>query len=141
MSEVIRERESQVAWRLTQVTILAFITIFILSITGKDLDDTSNQLQDSTLVETQTPDEPSGTPSEAQVTSSSILENSNNLRSFTFVATGELLIHEYVADSADLYGSTGFDFSPMFRRVAPIILGADLAICHLKRPYRRIIAF
>jgi len=134
MSEVIRERESQVAWRLTQVTILAFITIFILSITGKDLDDTSNQLQDSTLVETQTPDEPSGTPSEAQVASSSILENSNNLRSFTFVATGELLIHEYVADSADLYGSTGFDFSPMFGRVAPIILGADLAICHLETP-------
>jgi len=134
MSEVTRERESQVAWRLTQITILAFITIFILSITDKDLDDKPNQLQDLTLVETQTPDESSDTPSEAQMTSSSIPENSNHLRNFTFVATGELLIHEFVADSADLYGSTGFDFSPMFRRVAPIILGADLAICHLETP-------
>ena len=39
MSDGIRERESQVAWRLTQVTILAFITIFILSITDKDLEE------------------------------------------------------------------------------------------------------
>ena len=135
MSDVIRERESQVAWRLTQVTILAFITIFILSITDKDLDDTPSQIQDSNPTETQIPDEPSGILSEVQVaTSSSVLENSNALRTFTFVATGELLIHEFVADSADSYGSTGFDFSPMFRKVAPIILGADLAICHLETP-------
>jgi len=54
MSEVTQERESQVAWRLTQVAILAFITIFILSVTDKDLDDVSNQLQDSTLVDQMT---------------------------------------------------------------------------------------
>lgn len=135
MSKVTRERESQVAWRLTQVTILAFITIFILSITDKDLDDTSSQIRDSNLVEAQTSNEPSDDPSEVElVTSSSFPENSNDLRTFTFVATGELLIHEFVADSANSYGSTGFDFSPMFRKVAPIILGADLAICHLETP-------
>ena len=135
MSEVTRERESQVAWRLTQVTILAFVTIFILSITDKNLDDTSSQIRESNIVEAQTSDQPSGGPSEVEVvTSSSVLENSDDLRTFTFVATGELLIHEFVADSADSYGSTGFDFSPMFRKVAPIILGADLAICHLETP-------
>ncbi|MDP6965427.1 MAG: CapA family protein [Acidimicrobiales bacterium] len=135
MSKVTRERESQVAWRLTQVTILAFITIFILSITDKDLDDTSSQIRDSNLVEAQTSNEPSDDPSEMElVTSSSFPENSNDLRTFTFVATGELLIHEFVADSANSYDSTGFDFSPMFRKVAPIILGADLAICHLETP-------
>jgi len=135
MNENPPDRESQIAWRLTQATILAFITIFILSITGKDLDDVPNQLQDSTLVENQAPDDLLGIHSEVQVTtSSSILDNSDDLRTFTFVATGELLIHEFVADAADLYGSTGFDFSPMFMKVAPIILGADLAICHLETP-------
>ena len=94
MSEVTRERESQVAWRLTQVTILAFVTIFILSITDKDLDDTSSQIRESNLVEAQTSDETSGDPSEVEMaTSSSVLENSDDLRTFTFVATGELLIH------------------------------------------------
>jgi poly-gamma-glutamate synthesis protein (capsule biosynthesis protein) len=134
MNENPPDRESQIAWRLTQATILAFITIFILSITGKDLDDVPNQLRDSNLEETQVSDDLSVTSSEVQATTSSILQNSTKLRTFTFVATGELLIHEFVADTADLYGSAGFDFSPMFRRVAPIILGADLAICHLETP-------
>ena len=76
MSDVIRERESQVAWRLTQVTILAFITIFILSITDKDLDDTPSQIRDSNLIETQISDGSSDSLSEVQVdTSSSVIEN------------------------------------------------------------------
>ena len=120
MSEVTRERESQVAWRLTQVTILAFVTIFILSITDKNLDDTSSQIRESNIVEAQTSDQPSGGPSEVEVvTSSSVLENSDDLRTFTFVATGELLIHEFVADSADSYGSTGFDFCLLYTSPRP----------------------
>ena len=50
MSEAIQERERQVAWRITQIAILAFITFFVISIIDKDSDDTTNELQDSTLV-------------------------------------------------------------------------------------------
>ena len=58
----------------------------------------------------------------------------DELRTFTLVATGELLVHEFVADTAALYGGDEFDFSPMFRRVRPILAGADLALCHLETP-------
>ena len=134
MSEAIQEREGQVAWRITQIAILAFITFFVISITDKDSDDTTYELQDSTLVNAEIQDEQTVITNEVQIATSSILEDTKSPRTFTFVATGELLIHEYVADSADSYGVTGFDFSPMFKKVAPIILGADLAICHLETP-------
>ena len=34
----------------------------------------------------------------------------------------------------DVAGGVGFDFSPMFARVAPILSAADLAVCHLESP-------
>ena len=53
-------------------------------------------------------------------------------RTFTIAATGDLLIHESVADAA---GTTdGWDFSPMFASVAPILRAADLAVCHVETP-------
>ena len=53
-------------------------------------------------------------------------------RTFTIAATGDLLIHEAVADAA---GKTdGWDFSPMFAHVAPILRDADLAMCHVETP-------
>ena len=53
-------------------------------------------------------------------------------RTFTIAATGDLLIHEAVADAA---GNTdGWDFSPMFAHVAPILRDADLAMCHVETP-------
>lgn len=53
-------------------------------------------------------------------------------RSFTIAATGDLLIHESVADAARIAG--GWDFSPMFASVAPILSQADLAVCHVESP-------
>ena len=52
--------------------------------------------------------------------------------SFTIAATGDLLIHESVADSART--SDGWDFSEMFSSVAPILSDADLAVCHVETP-------
>lgn len=52
--------------------------------------------------------------------------------SFTIAATGDLLIHESVADAART--ADGWDFSPMFSRVAPILRAADLAVCHVETP-------
>ena len=53
-------------------------------------------------------------------------------RSFTIAATGDLLIHESVADAART--ADGWDFSPMFSHVAPILSAADLAVCHVETP-------
>ena len=52
--------------------------------------------------------------------------------SFTIAATGDLLIHELVADAART--SDGWDFSPMFTSIAPILGAADLAVCHVETP-------
>ncbi|MXW93961.1 MAG: CapA family protein [Acidimicrobiaceae bacterium] len=52
--------------------------------------------------------------------------------SFTIAATGDLLIHESVADAART--SDGWDFTSMFASVAPILGRADLAVCHVESP-------
>lgn len=53
-------------------------------------------------------------------------------RTFTIAATGDLLIQEPVADAART--ADGWDFSPMFAHVAPILRAADLAVCHVETP-------
>lgn len=52
--------------------------------------------------------------------------------SFTIAATGDLLIHESVADAART--ADGWDFAPMFSSVEPILGQADLAVCHVESP-------
>ncbi len=52
--------------------------------------------------------------------------------SFTIAATGDLLIHESVADAART--ADGWDFTPMFDSVAPLLGRADLAVCHVESP-------
>lgn len=53
-------------------------------------------------------------------------------RSFTVAATGDLLIHSPIVRRART--ADGWDFSPMFAQVAPILRAADLAICHVETP-------
>ena len=135
MNENLSDRESRIAWRLTQLVILAFLAIFVFSITDNDSDEILIQLPNAALEdETELTNNLPIATDEMKLTTSSTIQNKQAPRSFTFIATGELLIHEFVADAADSYGSIGFDFSPMFKRVAPIISGADLAICHLETP-------
>ena len=135
MNENLSDRESRIAWRLTQLVILAFLAIFVFSITDNDSDEILIQLPNAALEdETELTNNLPIATDEMKLTTSSTIQNKQAPRSFTFIATGELLIHEFVADAADSYASVGFDFSPMFKRVAPIISGADLAICHLETP-------
>ena len=135
MNENLSDRESRIAWRLTQLVILAFLAIFVFSITDNDSDEILIQLPNAALEdETELTNNLPIATDEMKLTTSSTIQNKQASRSFTFIATGELLIHEFVADAANSYGSIGFDFSPMFKRVAPIISGADLAICHLETP-------
>ncbi|MFH1329188.1 MAG: CapA family protein [Actinomycetota bacterium] len=54
-------------------------------------------------------------------------------RSFTIAASGDILIHGMVAQSAAAYaGGDGYDFTPMLAPTEPWIDEADLAICHLE---------
>ena len=53
-------------------------------------------------------------------------------RSFTVAATGDLLIHTPVWQTAAVPG--GYDFAPQLAAAAPVISGADLGICHLEVP-------
>ena len=53
-------------------------------------------------------------------------------RSFTIAATGDLLIHSPIVRRARR--ADGWDFTPMFQQVAPILRAADLAVCHVETP-------
>ncbi|MFI6763345.1 CapA family protein [Micromonospora sp. NPDC050417] len=57
-------------------------------------------------------------------------------RLLTVLGAGDVLIHPEVTAQAkrDAGQAGGYDFFPMFERVAPAISGADLAICHLETP-------
>ena len=55
--------------------------------------------------------------------------------SFTLVATGDVLVHQDRALTTGARQSDGgYDFSAVLAPVAPLILAADLAICHLETP-------
>ena len=48
---------------------------------------------------------------------------------------GDILIHSQVWKAATVHaGGTGYDFTPMFSRIKPIIESVDLAVCHLEVP-------
>lgn len=59
-------------------------------------------------------------------------------RTFTLVATGDVLLHSPLwrqaeADAAAA-GRPGRDFAPLLAGIRPAVEGADLAICHLETP-------
>jgi len=56
-------------------------------------------------------------------------------RSFTLVATGDVLVHQgrSLTEGAR-QADGGYDFSAVFAGVAPVLRAADLAICHLETP-------
>ena len=57
------------------------------------------------------------------------------LRRATFAFTGDTLIHSPLVRQAQRNaGGVGYDFSPMYARVAPILSAFDLAVCHLETP-------
>lgn len=59
-------------------------------------------------------------------------------RSFTLVATGDVLLHSALWDQARAdaaaEGREGMDFEPMLAAVKPIVSQADLAVCHMETP-------
>ena len=59
-------------------------------------------------------------------------------RTFTLVASGDVLLHERLwrqaTDDATRTGAATMDFAPQLANVAPVVSAADLAICHLEVP-------
>ena len=56
----------------------------------------------------------------------------------TVAASGDLLIHSPVWNRARAYGrGRRYEFGPMFRKIRPVIAGADLALCHVETPFWR----
>lgn len=57
----------------------------------------------------------------------------------TVAASGDILVHYPVQQSAALYAGTGggYDFDPMFAKVRKQISDADIAICHQETPISR----
>ncbi|HJM26785.1 MAG TPA: CapA family protein, partial [Acidimicrobiales bacterium] len=141
--DVMSETERRVAWHLTRVLMAFFAVVLVMVMADLSIDlttltgvsrDENGQVPASTTAPSQTPDDggpESTTPPDSSTTTTLPFE----ARTFTLVATGDLLAHEYVADMAGFYGSDGgYDFNPMFRRVQPVLAGADLALCHLETP-------
>jgi hypothetical protein len=61
-------------------------------------------------------------------------------RSFTIAATGDILLHEPLWQTAAAYAEGSgppYDFRPMFAQVRPILKEADVAICHMETPIDR----
>ncbi|MET8770040.1 CapA family protein [Streptomyces sp. NPDC004658] len=55
---------------------------------------------------------------------------------FTLVASGDVLPHTSVIERASFdAGGNGHDFRPMLAGVKPVVVGADLALCHMETVY------
>jgi Bacterial capsule synthesis protein PGA_cap len=60
-------------------------------------------------------------------------------RTFTLVASGDVLLHTPLwdqarADAASAGHPGGHDFRPMLAGIRPVVSGADVAICHMETP-------
>jgi hypothetical protein len=55
--------------------------------------------------------------------------------SFSMLFSGDTLIHRpIVTQAANYAGGQGYEFAPMFARIAPLVSQADLAVCHMETP-------
>ena len=56
-------------------------------------------------------------------------------RELSLAFAGDILIHTSLWEEAERYaGGSGYDFSPMFADVRPLLESVDLAVCHLEVP-------
>ena len=118
--------ERGVAWMLFGLLVAGAVASIAL-----DSDDPGTVApRESPQVETATtPDDATPAASEGPTTTAAVNDGPG---SFTIAATGDLLIHESVANAARTSG--GWDFTSMFDSVAPILSQADLAVCHVESP-------
>ena len=116
--------ERRVAWALFGLLVAGAVASMALSSGGPD----AVEPRESSPVETAATPEVTASSEGSTVTA----ETDDGPPSFTIAATGDLLIHESVANAART--SDGWDFTSMFNSVAPILRQADLAVCHVESP-------
>jgi hypothetical protein len=55
--------------------------------------------------------------------------------SFSMLFSGDTLIHRpIVTQAANYAGGNGYEFAPMFARIAPLVSSVDVAVCHMETP-------
>ncbi len=128
--------ERRAAWVLQFLVVVGVLVVLVIDVFG---DSSPNQgavtpeavqANDWTIPEAASPD--AEVP--ATVSTQPAPTSTEPVRTFTLVATGDIISHGAVAERADANVDDGWDFSEMFRRVRPILAGADLALCHLESP-------
>ena len=79
-----------------------------------------------------------GTPVDAPATTESTIATTTTEAGphrISFAFSGDILIHSQVWTAAQANaGGVGYDFSPMFADIQPLVSSVDLGICHLEVP-------
>ena len=122
-SSQIPNNERRVAWRLSQLLVLGAFFVLVSSFWN-------NEKSEQTLEA----DPPVVSESLTTTVALDELDAPDDVRSFTFAASGEILVHEFVADAARYSDSNSWDFTYMFESVQQVLVSADLSICHLETP-------
>ena len=122
-SSKIPDNERRVAWRLSQLLVLGAFFVLVSSFWNSEKSEQTAQV-----------DPPVTSESSATTATSDAINEPDDVRSFTFAASGEILVHEFVADAAQSSDGNSWDFNYMFESVQQVLVRADLSICHLETP-------
>ncbi len=115
--------ERRVVWGISQLVILGAILVLVLSFrnSGEEIENQATEITSSAETDELPP---------ADTTQS----EENSVRSFTLAASGEILVHEFVADAARSSDGASWNFEYMFDSVKQVFESADLSLCHLETP-------
>ncbi len=115
--------ERRAVWGISQLIILGAILVLVLSFrnSGEEIENQATEITSSVETDELPP-------------ADTTLSEENSVRSFTLAASGEILVHEFVADAARSSDGTSWNFEYMFDSVKQVFESADLSLCHLETP-------
>ena len=122
-SSKIPDNERRVVWRLSQLLVLGAFFVLVSSFWNSQKSEQTAQVNPPVTSENST-----------TTAASDEVNGPDDVRSFTFTASGEILVHEFVADAARSSDGNSWDFNYMFESVEQVLVRADLSICHLETP-------
>jgi len=128
--------ERRAAWVLQFLVVVSVLVVLVVDVIGDGPPNQEAVTPEAARTDGPTAPEDATPDAEAPTTVSTqpAPTTTEPVRTFTLVATGDIISHGAVAERADANVDDGWDFSEMFRRVRPILAGADLALCHLESP-------
>ncbi|HST82738.1 MAG TPA: CapA family protein [Kineosporiaceae bacterium] len=124
-------------FRPTSPTVISVLTCLVVAGCSSGTDAGSTPTVSTSLSSPSSPAQPSGSVTASPgPPDSATPTGSTPGRSFTIVATGDVLLHPplWAQAQRDAGDSGTMDFAPMLAGVKPYVSGADLAICHLETP-------